>query len=99
MKTENPYFWDNYLQFPPAVQEQLIAEVKSLIPTLTVDEQADYFRGAQAEIILQFLKSLEWEAQVKIWKKYLPAGARDKAWKLISWEAKSRLKKRNHCLA
>jgi|SRR6185369_10314700 len=93
------FFWQNFQQHPPAVQENLLAEVKALIPTLTVDEQADTFRGAPTEIILQFLKSLEYEAQIKIWKKYLPAGARDKAWKLMSWEAKSRLKKRNHCLA
>lgn len=90
-KANNPYLFENIQQFPLEIQKQMIAEVKAMIPNMTPPEQADMFDGAPSDIILDCLPSICSDAQVKVWRKYLPVGARDKAKKVLSYDAKVRV--------
>jgi hypothetical protein len=99
--TDKTYFWSNYAQHPPEVQEKVLEELELLLPNMTVREQAQTFQGAPVELTLKYLPELVWDAQVKIWKEYLPVGARDQAYRLLKPEAKAKVKPRRRigCLA
>lgn len=100
--SEKTYLWENFSQHPPQVQEVILGELELLLPHMTVKEQAQAFQGAPSEITLKYLPDLVWESQVRIWKEYLPVGARDAAFPLLKPEAKDKIKprrKRHLCLA
>lgn len=99
--SDNIYFWDNFKTHPQGVQDELLAELELLLPNMTWKEQASTFQGAPAEVTLKYLKSLAWEAQVRIWKEFLPVSARPDAEKLLCREARIvlRLNKRSRVLA
>ena len=95
MTTQNPFLWENYQQFPPDVQEQMLLEFAALLPELPWRQAADAFSGAPAEVILKHLKGLPTEAQVRIYRNYLPMKAYEEAKKLLTEEAKIALKLRS----
>jgi hypothetical protein len=99
--SDNLYFWDNWKQHPKGVQDELLVELELLLPNMTVREQAQTFQGAPVELTLKYLPELVWDAQVKIWKEYLPVEARDQAYRLLKPEAKAKVKPRRRigCLA
>jgi hypothetical protein len=100
--SDKTYFWSNYAQHPPEVQEKVLEELEQLLPLMTVREQAQAFYGCPSDVVLRFLPQLAWDTQVKIWKECLPVGARDKAWPLLKPEARSKIKPRRGrslCLA
>jgi hypothetical protein len=99
--TDKTYLWENFLQHPPQVQETILRELELLLPNMTVKEQAQTFQGAPVELTLKYLPELVWDAQVRIWKEYLPVGARDQAYRLLKPEAKAKVKPRRKigCLA
>lgn len=94
------YLWENFLQHPPQVQAEILAELELLLPKMTVKEQGETFCGCPAEITLKYLPQLADEAMVWVWKNALPVGARPEAMKLLSYEAKIslRLARRIKCL-
>lgn len=99
--SKDPFFWKNLMQHPPEIQEQMLNEFAKLLPEMTWKESADVFCGAPKEIILHHLPGLVHEAQVRVWREYLPVGARGEAEVLLSPEARARLKPRGRklCLA
>lgn len=100
--TDLYYSWANYKQSSPEAQEQILAEMDldNSLPDMVWEEQGKTFKGAPKEVILKYLPKLADEAQVWVWRKALPVGARPEAMKLLSYEAKIslRLARRIKCL-
>lgn len=101
MSDETTLTWQNYLQMTPEAQEQILSGILDSLPHLTARQQAAQFENAPGEVILYFMQFICLEAQIKVYRDYLPVGCRDAAKPLLSREAQIRLKlrKRNQIFA
>lgn len=103
MTTKNPYVWQVYESASDERKADILAEMNlsTTLHDLTWRGQCDTLEGAPVDVMLKYLPIVSWEAQVWMWRNALPVGARKQAIRLLSEEAKVRLrlKPKYRCLA
>lgn len=89
------FSWRNYSQSTEEIQSQILEGMGfGNLGALPWRKQAELFQDAPVEVILTYFKDLHWEAQVKVWKYYLPADAEKWVTKWLKPQAAIALKLR-----
>ena len=92
-KTNTFYTWGQYKAADDDTKKKILEELDldKNLPLMTWKEQAELFKGCPPDVIALFIGKLCTEAQVKVYRDYLPVGARDKARPLLKYEARKKL--------